>query len=113
MISANKKTAPAIDVNISNIALLETRGLINGEWRTAKDNKTFPVYEPSSGQVLRECSDFDVDDFLAAIDSAEAGFRQYSTSTTAKERGLLLRRWYEKIVHNVEDCEYTSTADGP
>lgn len=94
---------PVIDIPIQNPKLLETRGLIAGEWRHAVDNKTFSVYEPSSGEVLRQCADLGLNDFLEAIDSAEAGYREFSRSTTAKERGLLLRKWYELMMANVED----------
>ena len=92
-----------VDIPIKNTSLLESRGLVAGEWRAAKDGKTFPVYEPSSGDILTEVSDFGLDDFLAAIDSAEAGFRKYWTSTTARERASTLRRWYELIIENIED----------
>lgn len=98
--------AMAAQVPIQSRELLETRGLIAGEWRSAKDNKTFPVYEPSSGDVLRQCSDLGHDDFLEAIDSAHVGYREFSKSTTAKERGALLRRWHELMMANVEDCTF-------
>lgn len=45
-----------------------------------------------------------LDDFIQAIDSAETGFKEYYLSTTARERGVILRRWYNLIVHNAEDC---------
>ena len=97
---------PKVPIPIKNSALLDTRGLIAGEWRHSRSGKTFPVYEPSSGDVLLECSDFALEDFIEAIDSAEHGFREFYSSTTAKERGALLRKWYELILENVEDCEY-------
>ena len=91
-------------IPIKEQRLLETRGLVAGQWRTAKDGKTFSVYEPSSGDVLRECSDLGHADFLEAIDSAELGYREFSKSTTAKERGQLLRRWHDLMIANVDDC---------
>ncbi|KAF7563313.1 hypothetical protein G7046_g810 [Stylonectria norvegica] len=90
-------------IPIQNTSLLDNRGLVAGEWKNARSGKTFPVYEPSSGEVLRECADLGLEDFVAAIDSADAGFREFSTSTTAKERGAMLRKWYELILENLED----------
>ena len=92
-------------IPIKNAFLFETRGLIGGSWRTAKDDKTFPVYDPSSGEVLGQCSDLGLQDFVQAIDSAERGFKEYYSSTTAKDRGVLLRRWYDLMIENAEDCK--------
>ena len=99
-----------IETPIKNKGLHETRGLIAGEWKTAKDGKTFAVYEPSSGKVLAQCSDFGLDDFKDAIDSATRGFKSFYKSTTAKERSILLKKWNQLILDNIEDCEL---APGP
>lgn len=85
--------------------LLETRGLVAGEWTFAADKKTFPVYEPSTGRVLLECSDFGQQDFIRAIEVADKGYEKFSSTTTAKERGSMLRRWNDLILSNAEDRE--------
>lgn len=97
-----------IVIPISKPSLLETRGLIAGDWRDGPDGKTFPVIEPSTGDVLRHCSNFAHSEFVEAIDCADKGFRQFSSSTTAKERATMLRKWYELIMENVEDCKKLS-----
>lgn len=86
--------------------LLITSGLVAGEWR-APEGKTFPVYEPSTGSVLRECANLGLQDFLDAIDSAEKGMVAYYESTTARQRGQILRRWYDLVMANVDDRMYT------
>ncbi|KAH7011060.1 aldehyde dehydrogenase domain-containing protein [Ilyonectria destructans] len=92
-----------VDIPIKNKGLLETRGLIAGEWKTAESGKTFPVYEPSSGDVLLECSDLGLQDFKDAVNSAESGFKSFYKSTTAKERGNILKKWDQLILDNIED----------
>ncbi|KAF4954357.1 hypothetical protein FSARC_12154 [Fusarium sarcochroum] len=92
-----------IPINITNKDLFDTRGLVAGSWKTPSDRKSFPVYEPSSGKVLRQCFDFGHQDFDDAIDVADQGYRKFWSSTTAKERGALLRRWYELILENTDD----------
>ncbi|KAJ4245467.1 hypothetical protein NW762_013976 [Fusarium torreyae] len=92
-----------IPINISNKSLFETRGLVAGSWKIPSDEKSFPVYEPSSGKVLRQCSDFGHQDFVDAIDVADQGYQKFWSSTTAKERGALLRKWYELILDNADD----------
>jgi len=93
----------AIEIPIKNKDLFESRGLIAGEWKTAANGKTFNVYEPSSGEVLAQCSDFGLQDFKDAIDSAQSGFKRFYKSTTAKERSTMLKAWNQLILDNMED----------
>lgn len=65
--------------------------------------KKFPVYEPSSGDVLGTVADVTREDFVTAITSADKGYRSYSTSTTAHERSALLRKWFDLIILHKED----------
>ncbi|KAJ5378272.1 Aldehyde dehydrogenase N-terminal [Penicillium cataractarum] len=90
-------------VKLRDPSLFDGRGLLNGQWRHAFPQKEFPVYEPSSGQILGFCANLSGVDFREAIESAHNGYKQYYSSTTAKERGSLLRRWNELILENVED----------
>ncbi|KAK7204569.1 Aldehyde/histidinol dehydrogenase [Myxozyma melibiosi] len=74
---------------------------VAGQW--VSPTSTFPVYEPSTGQVLGSVANMTRDDFVTAIKSADKGYRAYSTSTTAHERSALLRKWYDLIMQNKED----------
>ncbi|KAK9446902.1 aldehyde dehydrogenase domain-containing protein [Limtongia smithiae] len=74
---------------------------IDGVW--VASDKTFPVYEPSTATVLGTVSDMTRADFITAIQSAETGYRKFYASTTAHERGAMLRRWFDLIIANKED----------
>ncbi|GKT83819.1 succinate-semialdehyde dehydrogenase [Colletotrichum tofieldiae] len=84
-------------------SLLVVCGLVAGEWKNGQDGKTFPVYEPSSATVLQECANLSRQDFIAAIESAKKGSATFYESTTAKERGALLRKWYDLVITNADD----------
>ena len=60
--------------------------------------------EPSSAEILAYISDLSRDDFIRAIKSADKGYRKYSTSTTFPERGVQLRKWFDLVHQNSEDC---------
>lgn len=92
-----------LPVTLANSDLFERRGFIAGEWRSAASAKTFPVIEPSSGEVLAHCADFTRDDFTTAIECADAGFRRYFSETTAKVRASHLHRWNSLILENADD----------
>lgn len=108
---AQNGDAARLSIPIKNAALFDSQGLIAGTWKKATNDKSFPVYEPSSGEILAECSDFGTPDFEEAIHAAHAGFKEFSTTTTAKERATLLRKWYELIVENLDDCKYWAPAN--
>jgi len=86
----------------SSVPLLESRGLVAGQWKTAP-NGTFDVYEPSSGEVLGQVANFGHDDFVQAIDAAYDGYKIFYDGTTAKERAEILLKWYAAMEENAED----------
>lgn len=86
-------------------SLLISSGLVAGDWKNGQDGKTFPVYEPSSATVLQEIANLGRQDFVDAIESAKTGTAKFYESTTAKERGALLRKWYDLVMANADDCK--------
>ncbi|KAJ5920148.1 hypothetical protein N7516_011006 [Penicillium verrucosum] len=90
-------------ISLRDPTLLDRRGLINGEWRDAINQKSFPVYEPATGSVLHPCADFGREEFVEAINAAHVGYKSFYEDTTAKDRAQLLRRWHDLIIENVED----------
>ncbi|KAK9459575.1 aldehyde dehydrogenase domain-containing protein [Lipomyces oligophaga] len=96
-------SAPALEAlkTLKRPDLFIGDGFVAGEW--VSSSKTFPVYEPSTGQVLGPVADLTRADFVKAIESADKGYRKYSTTTTAHERSALLRKWYDLIIANKED----------
>src|SRR6202795_3850915 len=74
---------------------------INGEWVASKSAKTFPVYDPSTEEVIAQVPDAGPDDVNHAVAAAKAAFEDGPWSTsTAQERGRVLFRLSEKIRAN-------------
>src|SRR5258706_14627511 len=74
---------------------------IDGEWVASKANKTFPVYDPASEEVIAQVPDANADDVNRAVAAAKAAFEDGPwATTTAQERGRVLFRLAEKIRHN-------------
>src|ERR1022692_3634265 len=75
---------------------------INGEWVASKTNKTFPVYDPSTEEVIAQVPDADANDVNRAVAAAKAAFEEGPwASSTAQERGRVLFRLAEKVRQNV------------
>src|SRR6185312_2975450 len=75
---------------------------INGEWVTSKSAKTFPVYDPTTEEVIAQVPDANADDVNRAVAAAKAAFEEGPwSSTTAQERGRVLFRMAEKVRQNL------------
>src|SRR6202049_4089965 len=74
---------------------------VNGEWVDSKSNKTFPVYDPATEEVIAQVPEANADDVNRAVTAASAAFENGSwASTTAQERGRVLFRLADKVRQN-------------
>ncbi|MES1200443.1 MAG: NAD-dependent succinate-semialdehyde dehydrogenase [Pseudomonadota bacterium] len=86
-----------------------TDAFINGEWRGGA--KRFPVYNPANQQVLAEVPDFGASETEDAIAAAHAAFPAWAAKT-AKERAIIMRRWYDLMMGDLDRLSRTITAEG-
>ncbi|KAF4087914.1 hypothetical protein AMELA_G00077070 [Ameiurus melas] len=88
--------------------LLRTQGFINGRWVSA--TSTFPVLDPATGQELAQVSDCGPQQAQEAVSAAYRAFHSWKTQT-AKERSLLLRKWFDLVNQHKEDLAKLITAE--
>jgi betaine-aldehyde dehydrogenase len=75
---------------------------INGEWVASKSAKTFPVYDPSTEEVIAQVPDANAEDVNRAVVAAKAAFDEgLWATTTAQERGRVLFRLADKVRQNL------------
>ncbi|WP_281273331.1 NAD-dependent succinate-semialdehyde dehydrogenase [Sinobacterium caligoides] len=72
--------------------------------------KTFPVINPATEQLLAEVDDASPEVMREAIAAAAASFKQWR-KTTAKQRANLLRAWFNLIIENADDLAAIMTAE--
>ena len=77
-------------------ALIRSISMASGS--RARRNKTFPVYDPSTEEVIAQVPDAEAEDVNRAVAAARAAF-EYGPwpTTTAQERGRILFRLAERI----------------
>src|SRR5215813_10759744 len=74
---------------------------INSEWVESASKRTFPVYDPSTEEVIAQVPDADADDVNRAVAAAKTAFEQGPWGqATAQERGRVLFRLADKIRQN-------------
>jgi betaine-aldehyde dehydrogenase len=75
---------------------------INGEWTTSNTGRTFPVYDPSTEQVIAEVPDGNAKDVDRAVAAAKEAFENGPWgSSTAQERGRVLFKLSEAVRQNL------------
>ncbi len=88
--------------------LLKTDALINGQW--VAGSSRFDVLDPATGHKLADVANLGPADAEAAIAAANAAWPAWRTKT-AKERSILLRKWYDLIMANQDDLGRIMTAE--
>src|SRR5437868_6674880 len=74
---------------------------INGEWNDSSSDNSFPVYDPSTEEVIAQVPDANAKDVDRAVAAAKAAFEDGPwATTTPQERGRVLFRLAEKIRQN-------------
>jgi succinate-semialdehyde dehydrogenase / glutarate-semialdehyde dehydrogenase len=89
-------------------SLLKTDALINGQW--VAGSTRFDVIDPATGQKLADVANLGPADAEAAIAAANAAWPAWR-SKTAKERSLILRKWFDLLMANQDDLARIMTAE--
>src|SRR6266853_3952190 len=74
---------------------------INGQWVKSSSGETFPVYDPSTEEVIAQVASGTASDVDGAVKAARAAFDSGPwRQTSAADRGRLLYKLAEKIRAN-------------
>jgi succinate-semialdehyde dehydrogenase / glutarate-semialdehyde dehydrogenase len=91
-------------------SLLRTQAFLAGEWSDADNARTFAVCDPATGKLLAHVPEMGRDETRRAIQAADRAWNPWR-SQPAKERGAILRRWYELMIENADDLASIMTAE--
>jgi len=100
------KTSPL--ALLKDPSLLKTDALVNGQW--VKGNSRFDINDPAAGAKLADVANLGAAEAEQAIAAANAALPAWR-GKTGKERSILLRKWYDLLMANVEDLGRIMTAE--
>ena len=100
------KTSPL--ALLQDPSLLKTDALINGQW--VAGSARFDVHDPATGAKLADVANLGPQDAETAIAAANAAWPAWREKT-AKERSILLRKWYDLLMAHQEDLGRIMTAE--
>lgn len=97
-------------LNLKDPALLKQLCYLNGQWLAADSGATIDVTNPATGEVIGTIPRMGGDETRLAIQAANAALPAWR-AMTAKERSVILRRWFELMMANQEDLAIIMTAE--
>jgi phenylacetaldehyde dehydrogenase len=101
-----------MEPSVSRFIAARHRMLINGKWVEAASGKTFPTYDPATGEVLSNIAEGDREDINRAVTAARAAFE---TGPWAKmppsERGRLIWKLGDLIEKYSEEFAQLESLD--
>jgi phenylacetaldehyde dehydrogenase len=97
---------------VSDFVSKTRKMLINGKWVDAASGKTFPSYNPATGEVLAYVAEGDREDIDRAVKAARAAFESGPWSKlTPSERGRLIWKLADLLEENLEEFAELETMD--
>ncbi|OJJ47732.1 hypothetical protein ASPZODRAFT_1762431 [Penicilliopsis zonata CBS 506.65] len=100
----------ALKTLLKDPSLVADQNYINGEWVPSVSGKRFDVFDPATGSLLGSCPESTAADAEKAIHAADAAFPAWR-SRSGRERGRILRRWYDLVMENKDDLAKLITAE--
>ncbi|MGC9988812.1 MAG: aldehyde dehydrogenase family protein [Terriglobales bacterium] len=101
-----------IDSRVTNFIAKPRKMLIDGKWVNAVSGKTFPTYNPATGEVLAQVAEGDRADIDLAVKAARKAFDSGPWSRmTASERGKLVWKLADLLEEHMEEFATLETLD--
>jgi phenylacetaldehyde dehydrogenase len=104
--------SPQIHPQVAGFLEQPRKMLINGNWVNSISGKTFPTYNPATGEVLAQVAEGDREDIEQAVKAARRAFdRGPWRRMTASERGRLIWKLADLLEEHVEEFAYLESLD--
>src|SRR6202045_490610 len=97
-------------LSLNDPDLLRQQAYIDGRWCDADNGRSFPVTDPATGELLAQVPDMQATETRRAIEAAKTAWPDWRRKT-AKDRAVLLRKWYDLMMANVDDLARIMTAE--
>jgi phenylacetaldehyde dehydrogenase len=104
--------SPQIHPQVAEFIGKPRKMLINGQWVNAISGKTFPTYNPATGEVLAQVAEGDREDIEQAVKAARKAFDNGPwRRMTASERGRLIWKLADLLEQHTEEFAYLESLD--
>jgi succinate-semialdehyde dehydrogenase/glutarate-semialdehyde dehydrogenase len=95
-------------ISLKDSSLFREACFVDGQWETRQ--KSLKINNPATGEILGSVPVFDKADTEKTILAAEKAWQPWREKTP-KERGHVLRKWYDLIIKNSDDLARILTSE--
>ena len=93
-----------LDERVTSFVQERRRLFIGGQWVDAASGKTFPVYNPATGEIIAQAAEGDQQDIDRAVKAARRAFESGAwPRLTPSERGRLVWKLGDLILEHLEE----------
>ena len=97
-------------MELNNKSLFKEKCYVNGSWVESQSGDFLEVNNPATQEIIGKVPKFTKDETKKVIENANDAFQTWK-NTTAKERSVILKKWGDLIVENVEDLAKIMTIE--
>src|ERR1700680_4382936 len=109
---ATATQAVKLDDKVSRFISRKHKMLIGGKWVEAASGKTFPTYNPATGEVLAQVAEGDREDINRAVKAARSAFETGPWSKlTPSQRARLIYKLADLLEENLEEFAELESLD--
>jgi phenylacetaldehyde dehydrogenase len=100
------------EARVTSFVSRKHKMLINGKWVDSVSGKTFPTYNPATGEVMAQVAEGDREDINRAVTAARNAFEKGPwRKLTASERGRLIWKLGDLLEENLEEFAELESLD--
>lgn len=103
-------TEQTLKAQLKDPSLLVSKAFVGGKWVDAANGLTFQVTNPYNGETIADVASLSREEVSAAIDLASVAQKKWA-QRTAKERAIVLKKWFDLIVANADDLALILTTE--
>lgn len=97
-------------MQLNDSTLFRQQAFIQGKWCDAESKKTIEVTNPANAQLLGTVPKMGANETRTAIEAANQALPAWR-ALTAKERAIILRRWFDLMMANQDDLAKLMTLE--
>lgn len=97
-------------MQLKDAKLFRQKAYFDGKWQDADNGKTIDVTNPATGEVIGTVPKMGAAETKRAIDAANKVLPAWRAKT-AKERSVIIRRWYDLLIEHQDDLALILTTE--
>ena len=97
-------------MELNNKSLFREKCFVNGLWVDGQNSNKIEVNNPATMEIIGKVPNFTANETKYVIEHADKAFQLWK-NTTAKERSIILKKWSDLIINNVDDLAKIMTIE--